>query len=114
MTKLLNCFLKRKKFKYNTRGKLRKDEIVELRRTHKKNILSWVKEEKRKVMEMDKFEELTSNMDSEVQMKVTEADLDKEDRLNRVRSRQKEFWTGRMVKDVMEMVLKDVVKFRMV
>ena len=68
--------VKRKKFKYNIRGKLRKDEIEELRRTHKTNIFSWVQEEKRKVMEMDRFEEMTSNTDTEVQKQVKETDLD--------------------------------------
>ena len=50
-----------------------------------------MKEEKRKVLEMDMFEEQTSTVDRDVQRKVTETDLDKEDRLNRVRYRQKEF-----------------------
>ena len=47
--------VKKKKLKFNTRGKLRKDEIEELKRTHKKNIFSWVKEERINVMEMDRF-----------------------------------------------------------
>ena len=76
------------------------------------NIFSWLKDEKAKVMEMDMFEEKVNTMDKEIQMEVTEMDLDKEDRLCRVRNRQKEFWTRRMVKEVVEGVLEDVTRFR--
>ena len=65
-------------------------------------------------MEMDKFQELASSMNREVQMKVTETDLEKEDRMNRVRNRQKEFWTRRMARDIMENVLEEVTRFRAV
>ena len=43
---------------------------------------------------------------------MTEADLDKEDRLCRVKNRQKEFWTRRMVEEVMEDVLDRVIIYR--
>ena len=83
--------VQRKKFKFNTRGKLRKDEIQEIKRTHKKNIFSWLEKEKAKVVEMDVFEEKENTMDKEIQMEGTERDLDREDRLCRVKKRQKDF-----------------------
>ena len=63
-------------------------------------------------MEMDRFEEVARNTDTEVQMEVVETDLDREDRLDRVKSRQKEFWTRRMAKDIVEDVLGEVTVFR--
>ena len=78
--------VKKKKFKFNTRGKLSKAEMNEIRRTHKNNIFSWVASERSKVLEMNNFEEMSSQVDSEVQREMQEAEPDmyKEDRLQRV------------------------------
>ena len=63
---------------------------------------------------MDQFEEMTSNVDREVQIQMREAepDLYKEDRLSRVNTRQREFWTRRVAKEVMEDVLDRVIMYR--
>ena len=104
--------VQKKKFKFNTRGKLRKDEILELKRTHKKNIFRWLTEEKAKVIEMDTFEEKENTMDKETQLEITEMDLDREDRLHRVKKRQREFMTRRMIQNIMEDLVMDVISFR--
>jgi hypothetical protein len=104
--------VKKKKFKFNTRGKLRKDEIEELRRTHSHNIFSWVGAEQQKVAEMDRFEERASRIDKEVLMEVVETDLDRENRLERVKTRQQEFWTRKMVKKVLEEVMDRARQYR--
>jgi hypothetical protein len=104
--------VKKKKFKFNTRGKLKKKEVEELKRTHTHNIFSWVRAEGQKVAEMDKFEEMASRIDKEMLMEVVETDLDRENRLQRVKTRQQEFWTRKMVKDVMEDVLDRVRQYR--
>ena len=106
--------VQKKKFKFNTRGKLRKDEIMELKRTHKKNIFSWLTEEKAKVIEMDTFEEKENTMDREIQLEVKEMDLDREDRLHRVKKRQKEFMTRRMVQGIIDDLVVDVSRYRQV
>ena len=46
---------KRKKFVFNTRGKITKKESKEQQRTHN-NIFDWVQKEKRVVAEKDTFE----------------------------------------------------------
>ena len=60
---------------------------MELKRTHKKNIFSWLTEEKAKVIEMNTFEEKENTMDREIQLEITEMDLGREDRLHRVKKR---------------------------
>ena len=45
-------------------------------------------------------------------MEVQETDLDREVRLQRVRTRQHEFWTRKMVKDILGDVVEDVFMFR--
>ena len=46
----ISAGVRRSKFVFNTRGKLTKKEVVELKRTHN-NIFDWVAKEKYKVME---------------------------------------------------------------
>ena len=47
---------------FNTKGKLTKKEVVELKRTHN-NIFDWVAKEKYKVMEKDSFEQKMKDVD---------------------------------------------------
>ena len=112
--KAISLEVTKKKFKFKTRGKLEKAEIAELRRTHKKNIFRWVKEEKNRILEMDNFEEITNSVDMDIQIEIkkSEADIYKEDRLNRVKARQKEFWTRRLGKEIMDDVLSRVMLYR--
>ena len=58
--------------------KLRKDMMLELKRTHKTSSFDRVKAGQRKGQEMDRFEEITSNTDTEVQKEVKETDLDRD------------------------------------
>ena len=74
------------------------------------NIFSWVNKEKAKAREMDSFEEKVANTD--MQMEVVETNLDREARLCRVRVRQREFVTRRVVKDVLEDILAEVSRYR--
>ena len=73
--KSISVDIKKKKFKFNTRGKLNKAEIEEIRRTHKRNIFSWVKDEKNRVLEMNNSEEMSNNVDMEVQMEMQRLNL---------------------------------------
>ena len=104
--------MQKAKFKYNTRGKLRKDEIIEIKRTHKTNIFDWVKAGQRKIQEMDKFEEMVNKEEDMNVMEVQENTLDREVRLQRVKARQQEFLTRKMAKDILGGVLEDVYMFR--
>ena len=65
-------------------------------------------------MEMDALEEMCSNVDMEVQIKMKKAEPDvyKEDRLSRVKTRQREFWTRKAEKEIMEDVLGRVMVYR--
>ena len=104
----------KKKFKFKTRGKLEKAEIEEIKRTHKKNIFSWVKEGQKKILEMDRFEMVTTSVDTDIlmEMRDREAECYKEDRLNRVKARQKEFWTRKVGKEIVDDVLERVRIYR--
>ena len=104
--------VKKKKFVFNTRGKLKKKEVEELKRTHTYNIFSWVKADKQKLAEMDNFEEVASRVDKELLKEVLETDLDRENRLQRVKNRQQEFWTRKMARDMLEDVLDGVRQYR--
>ena len=61
---------------------------------------------------MDKFEERASRIDKEVMMEVVETDLDRENRLERVKTRQQEFWTRKVVKNVLEEVMDRARQYR--
>ena len=51
--------VRKKKFVFNTKGKLTKKEVVELKRTHNK-IFDWVAKEQNKQAEQSKFEEMVN------------------------------------------------------
>ena len=104
--------VQKRKFKFNTRGKLKKEEILEIKRTHKRNIFSWLDKEKAKGEEMDKFEEKESTVDMVVQAEAMERDLDKESRFCKIKKKQKEFLARRLVQEVIGDVLMDVAKYR--
>ena len=72
----------KKKFIFNTRGKINNKESKELQRTHG-NIFEWVQKEKTKVAEKDTFERREH---AEVEVEPMEVDiLDKQERLDRVK-----------------------------
>ena len=103
--------VRKKKFVFNTRGKLTKKEVVELKRTHTNNIFDWVSKEKCKVLEKDHFEERMKDVDmdtDEVQV------LEREERLQRVITRQQEFRVKKVCTDILEDVIKTVTQYRTV
>jgi hypothetical protein len=55
--------VRKKKFVFNTKGKLTKKEVVELKRTHG-NIFDWVAKEQIKLVEKSKFEEKVKDVDN--------------------------------------------------
>ena len=56
----------KKKFIFNSKGKITKEESEELQRTHR-NIFSWVQKEKRKAIEKDTFELEQTEVEVEVE-----------------------------------------------
>ena len=84
---------------------MKKEEIQEIKRTHKRNICSWLDKEKAKGEEMNKFEERESTMDRE-------NDLGRESRVCRIKKKQNEFLARRLVQEVLGDVLVDVAKYR--
>ena len=63
---------------------------------------------------LSRLQRFMGQVDKEVQREMQEAELDmfKEDRLERVKARQREFWTRKMVKEVMDDVLELVIMYR--
>ena len=98
----------KKKFVFNTRGKLTKKEVVEMKRTHN-NIFDWVAKEKCKVVEKDNFEMRMQDVDMDT---IEETVL--EGRLQRVIVKQKEFRVKKICTDVLEDMLELIMQYRTV
>ena len=76
--------VRKKKFVFNSRGKLTKKELVELKKTNS-NIFAWVAKEQSKLVEKSKFEEKVKDVDMDT---AEEPALEREERLQRVAIRQ--------------------------
>jgi hypothetical protein len=100
--------VRKSKFVFNTRGKLTKKEVVELKRTHN-NIFDWVAKEKCKVIEKDNFEQKMKDVDMAT---IEETALEREERLQRVIVKQKEFQVKKVCMDVLEEMLGRVRQYR--
>ena len=92
----------KKKFIFNTKGKINKKESKELQRTHK-NIFDWVQKEKKKVEEKDCFEK---REEIEMAIEPMEVDvMDRQERLDRVKRRAATWETSRICQELtIEMV----------
>ena len=93
----------KKKFIFNTKGKINKKESKELQRTHK-NIFEWVQKEKQNVAEKDIFEK-----QGEVELEVDPMEIDRihrQKRLDRVKRRAVTWETSRICRELtLEMVV---------
>ena len=93
---------KKKKFIFNTTGKITTKESKELKRTHT-NIFDWAQKDKSKIAEKDNFE---SEEQAELEVEPMELDImDKQERLDRVKRRAVTWETSRICRElVREMV----------
>ena len=88
---------KKKRFAFQTRGKINAKESKELKGTHN-NIFEWVKKQKKIVEETDSFEK---NVELEVEIEPIEIDvMSKQDRLSRMRMMRKAWEAGRICKGI--------------
>ena len=102
--KKISLEVRKNKFKYKKNGKLREDEIIELRKSTK-NVFDWMAERKYPVATEVKVNELEDDNDNEL---VTA--LEKEERLERVRRRMM-VWEARQVsRSIVESILADVFR----
>ena len=102
--------VRKKKFVFNTRGKLTKNEIKEIKRTHN-NIFDWVSGEKRKEKEKAEFEEKEEAEDEEA-MEIDIQNLDREKRLSRVEERKRLFLARKTCKEILDDILTETGRFR--
>ena len=99
---------KKREFKFQGKGSLKEDEIVELKRTHTMNIFSWVSKDKARKVDMVIQEEIETEMEVDCQ----EAHLERQSRLKRAEMRMAAYKAKRVCLEVMEDVLEDVAGYR--
>ena len=88
---------KRKRFEFQTRGKITAKESKKLKRTHN-NIFDWVKKQKKVLEEKDNFEKSES---LEMETEPMEIDIiSKEERLSRMSSMMKAWEAGKICKEI--------------
>ena len=94
-------------FKFKKKGKLTKNEIVEIKKTHI-NIMDWVRKERVKLAEKESFEKEIE--DEPMEMESEPERLEREERVCRMKAKKKRFASRRMTKEILEEVMDDVVR----
>ena len=98
----------KKKFQFQSKGKLKEEEIQELKRTHAINIFSWVSRDTAIRLE----QEVQMEIETEMEVDCQEAQLERQSRLERMERRKGEFRTRRMCLDLLDDMMEDVTKYR--
>ena len=99
---------KKREFKFQTKGSLKEEEIIELRRTHAMNIFSWVSRDNAR--KLDKI--VQDEIETEMEVDCQEAHLERQSRLKRAEMRMAAYRAKRVCLEVMEGVLEDVAVYR--
>ena len=103
-----NKEIQKRKFKYNTTGKITKKEFSEIKRTHS-NVFDWFKKQNEKQIELENFEKRVEVEPMEI---PAETVVEKEERLERVLIRKKEFLSKNVTRSMLEDVLGMVAGYR--
>ena len=90
------------------RGKLSKKEIAKYGRTNH-NVFDWIKKERVVVAEKETVESVEAE---EMEIDDMDEELEREERLQRVLGRKKEFQNKKVVGDILEWMLVDVKRYR--
>ena len=108
--KLISEGVRKAKFHFKNKGKLRVDEIKELRKTNK-NVFDWMAEKKAitSAVNID-VEKLEDDEHNSTLLKA----LEKEERLERVRNRMKAWEASQVCNAMVESILTAVSRYRMV